>query len=36
MGLAVGLSMKETMLSTPGEVFDLWELFVREHNPQKG
>jgi len=28
MGLAVGLSMKETLLSCPGTVFDLWELYA--------
>jgi len=29
MGILGGLSKKETMLSAPGEVYDLFELFVK-------
>lgn len=32
---AGGLSKKETLLSTPGEVGDLWELYLRAHIPRK-
>lgn len=31
MGAAEGLSKKETLLSTPGEVGDLWELHLQAH-----
>lgn len=29
MGVAAGLSRKDTLLSTPGEVGDLWELYLQ-------
>lgn len=29
MGTAGGLSKKETLQSTPGEIGDLWELYLR-------
>lgn len=29
MGVAAGLSKKDTLLSTPGEVGDLWELYLQ-------
>lgn len=35
MGLLCGLSVKETMLSFPGEVFDLFELYLRDHGLKK-
>ncbi len=35
MGTASGLSKKETLLSTPGEVGDLWELYLRAHSTKK-
>ena len=31
MGAINGLSAKETMLMCPGEIFDLWELYLRAH-----
>jgi len=31
MGTINGLSKRETMLSTPGEIFDLWELYLKAH-----
>lgn len=31
MGTASGLTKKETLLSTPGEVADLWALYLRAH-----
>lgn len=35
MGILCGLSGKETMLSFPGEVFDLFELYLRDHDLKK-
>ncbi len=35
MGTASGLTKKETLLSTPGEIGDLWELYLRAHSPRK-
>lgn len=35
LGLRVGLSKKEALLSTPGEVGDLWELYLRAHGTRK-
>lgn len=35
MGTAGGLSKKETLLSTPGEVGDLWELYLQDHGVKK-
>lgn len=29
MGTAAGLSKKDVLLSTPGEVGDLWELYLQ-------
>lgn len=31
MGVTSGLSQKETLLATPGEVADLWELYLKAH-----
>jgi len=31
MGTTSGLSRKETLLSPPGEVFDIFELYLRAH-----
>jgi len=31
MGLIKGLSVKETMLLSPGTIFDLWELYKLQH-----
>ena len=31
MGIRAGLSAKETLFMTPGEVFDLWELYLDEN-----
>jgi len=35
MGTASGLSKKEALLSTPGEIGDLWELYLRAHSIKK-
>ena len=35
MGTASGLSRWETLLSTPGEVGDLWELYLMAHGAKK-
>ena len=35
MGTAGGLSKKETLLSTPGEIGDLWELYLRAKGAKK-
>jgi len=35
MGTASGLTKKETILSTPGEIGDLWELYLRVHSNRK-
>lgn len=31
MGTAAGLSKVETLRSTPGEMGDLWELYLKAH-----
>lgn len=36
MGARAGLSRRDTLLSTPGEVGDLWELFLRDHGVKRG
>lgn len=36
MGVAAGLSLREVLLSTPGEVGDQWELFLRDHGVKRG
>ena len=36
MGARAGLSRRDTLLSTPGEVGDLWELFLRDHGVRRG
>lgn len=35
MGTTSGLSKKESLLSTPGELGDLWELYLRAHGGKK-
>lgn len=35
MGTACGLSKKEVLLSRPGEVDDLWELYLRAHGVKR-
>ena len=35
MGKAGGLSKKETLLSTPGEIGDLWELYLQARGVKK-
>lgn len=35
MGTACGLSMKDVLLSPPGEVDDLWELYLRAHGVKR-
>lgn len=36
MGAACGLSKRDTLLSAPGEVGDLWELYLRDHGVKRG
>lgn len=36
MGTVNGLSLKETMLSCPGVIFDLWELYLSANGMKKG
>lgn len=36
MGTAAGLSKRETLLSTPGEVGDLWELYLQANGVKRG
>lgn len=35
MGTASGLSKNETLLSAPGEVGDLWELYLQSHGVKR-
>lgn len=35
MGTAAGLSKVETLRSTPGEVCDLWELYLKAHGVKR-
>ncbi len=35
MGAAAGLSKKDALLSTPGEVGDLWELYWQAHGGKR-
>lgn len=35
MGTINGLSKRETMLSTPGEIFDLFELYLKANRPER-
>lgn len=35
MGTASGLSKRDTLLSTPGEVGDLWELYLQAHGARR-
>jgi len=35
MGTASGLSRREALLSTPGELGDLWELYLRAHGARR-
>lgn len=35
MGTAAGLTKKEVLLSTPGEVGDLWDLYLRAHGVKR-
>ena len=35
MGVTSGLSKKETLLATPGEVGDLWELYLKAHGMKR-
>ncbi len=36
MGAACGLSKKDVLFSTPGEVGDLWELYLQAHRGKRG
>lgn len=36
MGALNGLSAKETMLAPPGEMFDLFELYLAAHGAKRG
>ncbi len=35
MGMACGFSRKETLLASPGEVSDAWELYLQAHGVKK-
>lgn len=35
MGTVSGLSRQEALLSTPGEVGDLWELYLHAHGVKR-
>lgn len=35
MGTACGLSKKDVLLSRPGEVDDLWGLYLRAHGAKR-
>lgn len=35
IGAACGLTRGETLLSTPGEAGDLWELYVQAHQQKR-
>ena len=35
LGTAAGLSKIETLRSTPGEVGDLWELYLKDHGVKR-
>lgn len=35
MGTASGLTKKEALLSTPGEIGDLWELYLRARGAKR-
>lgn len=35
MGLANGLSIRETMLLPPGELLDLWDDYLASHGVKK-
>ena len=35
MGTVCGISVKEALLMTPGELFDVFELYLRANRPQK-
>lgn len=35
MGAACGLSKRDTLLSAPGEVCDLWELHLRDRGGKR-
>lgn len=34
MGTINGLSKRETMLSTPGEIYDLFELYIKANRQE--
>lgn len=35
IGCLCGLTRRETLLSTPGEALDLWELYIQAHRPKR-
>ena len=35
MGLTCGMNQRETMLSPPGMVFDLFEIYLKRHGYKK-
>lgn len=35
MGAACGLSQRDILLSTPGGIGDLWELYLRAHTVKR-
>lgn len=36
MGALCGLSRRDTLLSAPGELGDLWELYLQAHGARRG
>lgn len=35
MGMACGFSQKETLLASPGEISDAWELYLQAHGVKR-
>lgn len=35
MGALCGISAKESLLMAPGELWDVWELYLRARRPRK-
>lgn len=35
LGAILGFGARETMMMCPGLLFDVWELYVQEHQPRE-
>ena len=35
VGMLCGFSRKETLLATPGEIWDVWDLYLQAHGRKK-